>query len=144
MNLSTSIEKDITSIDSIVEEFSRIKEEIKSFGIYVDPFITTTNYILSLPNHREREKNNIALYHPQAQQYMKYSGSDGDIDLSSTQHICLLGSDTISQSLENTHMKKKDTMTIKDPTLLEVIKDNSVSFEKKTINHTTAENVIVT
>ena len=40
MNLSTSIEKDITSIDSIVEEFSRIKEEIKAFGIYVDPFIT--------------------------------------------------------------------------------------------------------
>ena len=41
-------------------------------------------------------------------------------------------------------MKKKDTMTIKDPTLLEVIKDNSVSFEKKIINHITAENVIVT
>ena len=75
---------------------------------------------------------------------MKYLGSDGDINLSSTQHIYLLGSDTISQCLENTYMKKKDTMTIKDPTLLEVIKNNSVSFEKKTINHITAENVIVT
>ena len=80
MNMSTSIEKDINLIDSIIEEFSQIKEEIKAFDIYVEPFITTTNRMLSLSNQRKVEKNSIVLHHLQSQQYMKYLGSEGDIN----------------------------------------------------------------
>ena len=60
MNVSTSIEKNVNSIDSIIEEFSRIEEKIKVFDIYVEPFIITTNRMLSLSNQRKEEK--IVLY----------------------------------------------------------------------------------
>ena len=86
----------------------------QSRDIYFEPSITTG-----------------LLYHPQCQQYMKYLGSDGDIDLSDAQYIRLLGSNIISKGIENSYIKKNDISTLNDHTLIEVIKDEIVTFQKK-------------
>ena len=90
------------SIDSIIEEFYRIKEEIKSFDIYFEPSITASelyhpqcqNYMKHLGSDGDIDLSNTKLlHHAEYQQYMQYLGSDGDINLRIKQYLKLLGSD---------------------------------------------------
>ena len=74
---------------------------------------------------------------------MKYLGSDGDIDLSETQYIWLLGSNIISKGIENSYVKKNDISTFNDHTLIEFIKDEMMTFQNK-IKYFTTEKKVVT
>ena len=65
---------------------------------------------------------------------MKYVGSEEDINLSNTQFIWLLGSDIISQSIENDHTKRMNIITIKDPNLLEVIKTKWLLLRRRPLS----------